>query len=359
MCQDSTGKWRPSERQDQTAEQPLANDVPRRAEITYGGQYDATLTVTRPVNMNNLSLGSLLQSAMNSQRKPFQGSITFTAQLSGTAVTAAVSGTGGIYSRQLSGQVQSGTCHLAVSDNLGTADYTGKCDAKGFSGTFKGVTREGQKYQGRFDTTTTQVVDLDQREREQLAAQKAREAEIAAAEERLRRAPSAGPALTKRLDGYVQTDSRGWAFNHYDSGSMTNVKIVDGSIKSGHYVMRGDYTYNGGSRGWVFAKMAGPKLECIQFHDAILGCRGLRSAAQGQSMRNAAFGLMTGGGGSRGGGRSRDADTADQINQQNQDRHDREQQDAYREQQHADAEAQRAAMDAQYERLQTPNSMGW
>jgi hypothetical protein len=98
------------------------------------------------------------------------------------------------------------------------------------------------------------------------------------------------------LDGFVTTDSRGWAFNRYDAGSMTNVKIIDGSAKSGNYVMQGYYTYNGGSRGWVMAKMAAGKLDCIQFWDAVIGCRGIRTPEQGAAMRSAAFDVLAGNG---------------------------------------------------------------
>jgi TPR repeat protein len=93
-----------------------------------------------------------------------------------------------------------------------------------------------------------------------------------------------GPALTKALDGLVRTDSLGWATNRYDVGSMTNVQIVEGSVQSGHYTIRGDYTYNGGSSGWVMARMSGTNLDCILFHDSWIGCRALRAPGQGQAL---------------------------------------------------------------------------
>ena len=109
----------------------------------------------------------------------------------------------------------------------------------------------------RFEAEATQFVDarVEEEQRRLAAAEAAGRARAAAAA--YAALPNAGAALTRRLDGFVQTDSRGWAFNRYDAGSIANVKIIEGSIRSGNFVMQGYYSYNGGSRGWVMAKMAG------------------------------------------------------------------------------------------------------
>lgn len=165
--------------------------------------------------------------------------------------------------------------------------------------------------------------------------------------------PLAGPALTRRLDALVLTDSRGWAFNRYDAGSMRDVRIVDGTVKGGHYVLRGVYSYNGGARGWVLARMSGSNLECIQFHDSMIGCRALRTAAQGQMMRGMAAGavssLMSGNSGGATSGNQSVGDGG--FSQQQAERASAQAQ--------AERDANAAAAQAQHEALQHPNSIGW
>lgn len=198
-----------------------------------------------------------------------------------------------------------------------------------------------------------------QNARAQAAAERQREAEAARAarHEALLNAPKAGPALTKTLDALVRQDAKGWMVNVYDAGSMTNVRIIDGSVSSGHYVLHGDYTYNGGEQGWVEAKMSGAQLDCIQFHDAMIGCRSLRTPEQGQFMRDIASnalqsGVSGGNGGAGSGGNSPDDNGLQQQVQQQQ-----------AEEANARAQAERdanaAAANAQWQSLQQPNSLGW
>lgn len=149
-----------------------------------------------------------------------------------------------------------------------------------------------------------------------------------AAEDPVANLPDAGPVLTRKLDGYVATDARGWAFNHYDAGSMRNVRVAEGSARSGTMVLRGDYTFNGGNAGWVLAKLVDGKLDCIQFWDAMVGCRALRTPEQGMAMRSAALGAVTGGGGG-GGGSASGCDS----NCQNARQSVQQQNEAYRQQQ--------------------------
>ena len=147
------------------------------------------------------------------------------------------------------------------------------------------------------------------------------EADNEAEEDMASEYPEAGAKLTRQLDGFVRKDSRGWAFNRYVPGSMRNVKIVSGSTNNGHFVMQGQYTYNGNLLGSVRAAMTNGKLNCIEFHDAVMGCRNLRTPEQGQAMRDVAVGAISGALDPRDSGASQDTSGVDA--QKLQDYHNR------------------------------------
>jgi hypothetical protein len=219
------------------------------------------------------------------------GTITLTVTFDGSRVQGSYVASGGMGRGSFTGTRQGSSC--TISEGRGDSN-TMHCDRAMWSGV--GESPPGARVAStvRIDARQTQLVDARVEEQQQrvAAAQAAERARAAAAA--YAALPNAGPALTRQLDGFVRKDSQGWAFNRYNAGSITNVKIIEGSVRSGAFVMRGDYSYNGGSRGWVMAQMRGGKLECIQFWDAMMGCRGLRTAAQGQAMRDAAFGAVTG-----------------------------------------------------------------
>lgn len=256
-CKDSSGKWKPAD-SDDGATQSDDTTFPPNTEIHYRGTWSVAVysrTITRDFNI--------------------------VATVQGNSISGHVWGRNFI-KLPVRGTVRNGTCHL--TGKLDT--FQGRCDRDGFSGTIDGTTAQGERYRAHFQTSATQLVDLDQQARDRQAAAVAQQQAQAAAEAQIRNAPAAGPALTKKLEGFVRTDSLGWAFNRYDAGSVTNVKIVEGTLKSGNYTLRGEYTYNGGAQGWVLAKMSGPNLDCIQFWDAMIGCRALRTPEQGQAMRD-------------------------------------------------------------------------
>lgn len=73
--------------------------------------------------------------------------------------------------------------------------------------------------------------------------------------------------LNNALNSYVSTDSQGWWANTYDRGSMNGASITQISDGGRSFVVRGYYTYNGGSRGYVDALIRDNKLVCLQFWD--------------------------------------------------------------------------------------------
>lgn len=75
----------------------------------------------------------------------------------------------------------------------------------------------------------------------------------------------AGATLAAQLEQAVRSDSQSWFINRFDTGSVSNVRIV--SAKGEPMVIRGDYRYNGGAAGWVEARVEGDGITCLQFWD--------------------------------------------------------------------------------------------
>lgn len=87
------------------------------------------------------------------------------------------------------------------------------------------------------------------------------------------------PSIGEILDRYVLEDSKGWMFNRYDAGSMTNVKYK--TQGKDMQIVRGYYTYNGGNSGWVEVEVVGGEVQCFRYWDFPDRCRavGTRSPA--------------------------------------------------------------------------------
>lgn len=142
------------------------------------------------------------------------------------------------------------------------------------------------------------LADLTKKNQEALAsAARAKEAAIATAARereaaearaafaaRLAAMPLAGPVYSRQTAGYVATDSSGWAMNRLDPGSVHNVRVYSGTVKTGNFILRAEYTYNGGAAGWAVLQYNGGKFSCIQFWDSMIGCRALRRPGEGQAV---------------------------------------------------------------------------
>lgn len=279
-----------------------ATGFPDRAEVDYRGSFSMTV-------------GSL--GASKGKGRQLSGTMDITLEVTGSRVTARIGGTG-LEWLALNGTVENGYCRLHSNAVDVTIVYEGQCGPQGFAGRTTGGSRlDGFSQDGQFDLSAVRLVDLGEQDRLAMAAQAERDRQAAAdraardqqaaAEqaERNRQAaaaqaqqqqqaaatqaayralPVAGPVLTRRLEGWVHEDSLGWGFFKYDPGSVRDVKIVDGTVKSGNYVLEGDYTYNnvfsGWVTGWVKVAVRGNRFNCIEFWDTG-GCRGLRAPLQG------------------------------------------------------------------------------
>lgn len=146
-CKDSTGAWR----RVGGVELPQA-PLPSKAQIRFRGTYQ--VTVTQPGRQSRqLNLGALLGSDGSSQQ--LEGAITFAASFDGAAVTATVSGTGGMSTIRVSGLVRNGACRLV--DDRQTIVYEGRCDRNGFKGTIKSQQASRNRVSGTFETQVDEV----------------------------------------------------------------------------------------------------------------------------------------------------------------------------------------------------------
>lgn len=274
-----------------------ANAFPEtfRGKVIYEGVHEGTRTTpARPPR--GLNLRDLLASASSGLSESYQGGIRLELEFDGGSVKGVWRQQGMIAgSGTVSGTRSGSTCQLISNEGV---SYQAVCAKSKFFANLSFFDSRNRKYKGIVNSNLISMVDYVERDRQ--LAERAEKNRIAAAEAAARYAalPSAGAALTQKFEQFVRQDSQGWAFNRYDYGSLANVKIVSGKAGAGTYVMRGEYTYNGGAKGSVMVEMIGPKFNCIQFWDAVAGCRGLRTAAQGQAMRDLAVGALANGMGS-------------------------------------------------------------
>lgn len=255
-----------------------------RGQIIYEGSYEGSMETPRRIP-RNLNVGSILNAVTASNSEPYRGSIRYVVEFEGNIVRGTFQEQGSFNgSGTFTGTRQGELC--SIVSNAGVR-INANCNFYTFSGSIDFTDNRNRRFRSSIEANKTSLIDYVERDRQR--AIEAENARIAAAEAAARYAalPSASPALVQRFDRIVQTDAQGWAFNRYDVGSMRNVKIISGQVGRGTYVIRGEYTYNGGQTGWVMAEMSGQNLSCIQFWDAVMGCRGLRTPEQGQAMREA------------------------------------------------------------------------
>lgn len=80
---------------------------------------------------------------------------------------------------------------------------------------------------------------------------------------------------TSLLDQLVARDSRSWAMNKYDPGSMRSTATIRQSSNGTHLTVVGHYSYNRGHPGWVHAEFSNGKLSCLLYWDFPNDCRPL------------------------------------------------------------------------------------
>lgn len=115
--------------------------------------------------------------------------------------------------------------------------------------------------------------------------------------------------LAKSLDEVVTADSASWVINRYDRGSMVNTKTLAHGSDRQSAMVYGEFTFNGGRRGWVKGRIANGQYTCLEYWDES-GCRALGHPESHRVVAGlllAMFaGAMSSGGSSNGGGRAQE-----------------------------------------------------
>jgi hypothetical protein len=160
------------------AQGPLQT-IPDVAEVTYRGTY-SVVSAKKTRQSTRVDLNRLLGDALKSQGGTrYEGALTLEMKFDGPAVTAKLSGTGGVTPITLSGLVRDGVCRLTDPKNLEV--YEGRCSATSFVGTVKDTELSRNSLKGTFDLAVVNIVDVGERNARQAAE---REAQAAAAAEK-------------------------------------------------------------------------------------------------------------------------------------------------------------------------------
>jgi len=285
-----------------SASGPMGGELPYgwRGQISYSGTQQG-YSQRQQRAPRRLTLGTALEALAGGEREEFGGPYQLQLTIDGDAVSGTYSGApgSGIRPGRIAGTRNGSRCRLFADDILIEAE----CTADRFvgNGRSQGNSRVSQTL--RIDARATDVVDAAEEERqaaeaaaqdaaqaadelaqaevERAAAEAGRAAAAAAERARIASMPAASSAQTALLERTVRQDAQAWRLNRYDAGSMSNVRAS--SIAGGLTLLRGDYTYNGGSRGWVEARVTGGRVECLGYWD-VGGCalpRGTVAVASG------------------------------------------------------------------------------
>ncbi len=137
------------------------------------------------------------------------------------------------------------------------------------------VNPQGQHVKSHTESQRTSLIDYMQRDREQAAARAGQARKDAQQAAYLASRPRATPVLTAALSRAIIKDSSAWSFNRYDNGSLSNAIILK-AAPNGTKTIRANYTYNGGSAGWVLAQVNGNVVQCLEYWDAQGSCLAVR-----------------------------------------------------------------------------------
>ena len=258
--------------------QTSSGDIPAdfRGKIVYDGYMEGTVTVPGQ-RSQNFSLGGVLNQALNSRTVPVRGSYRVEIEYDKnlirgfTRVSGADVNASGTFTGTRSGSI----CNFIAQDGLRS---TNQCTLNNLVSVQDYKNPQGQRVKIRYEATQTGLVDYVERDKQEALASAERERAnaIAVAEQNRRDAAEAAviralkpaPAiLAVALEGAVAKDSHSWSFYHYDKGTIRNVKLRQIGKPNQPTIIRGEYTYNDGNRGWVEANVVGGKISCLHYHD--------------------------------------------------------------------------------------------
>lgn len=292
LCQGADGVWRPQETPPAAPSADLGGGLSVgggafppgwSGRVTYRGTYQGAIETPGP-RMRRFSVDEALRSATGGRREEIGGPYSLELNIDGNAVSGRLTTSGGLRNAAVSGTRNGDRCRLFIGD----VSIEAECTASRFDGRARTQGDARRIYSYRIDTEAIQLVDnrAEAARRETAAAEaEARRAEQRAERERAAEAeaariaalPRASQAQANLLERAVRQDSSAWILNRYDVGSMSNVRVS--SNTGGVTTLRGEYTYNGGSRGWVEARLASGRVECLGYWDTG-GCTAVRTPAR-------------------------------------------------------------------------------
>ena len=103
--------------------------------------------------------------------------------------------------------------------------------------------------------------------------------------------------VTKMVDTVLIEDSHSWIMHHYDQHSAKNVKVTKADAAGKPAIVRADFTYNQGERGWVELHYKGAKLSCLKFFDFPETCRAVGKSPGGDIATSVIWDMFGPGGG--------------------------------------------------------------
>ncbi|WP_088309330.1 hypothetical protein [Novosphingobium sp. B 225] len=167
FCKDKSGNWKQQEGKLVAATPRSAADaVTAKGQATYRGTFSAAVS-KRQRSRSQIDLSSLLNQAVNSNATRYQGAVNLVIKFDGAAVTAQLSGTGGIRNSTFTGLVQGGICRIVDAQNIEV--WEGPCNQTRFSGTIKSTASNRNIVSGSFDTQASDYVDSAKRDAERSA----------------------------------------------------------------------------------------------------------------------------------------------------------------------------------------------
>ena len=81
--------------------------------------------------------------------------------------------------------------------------------------------------------------------------------------------------LAQLIDEIIAYDSNRWVMNRYDYGSVTGAHVDQATSSGQSGILHANYTYNGGSSGWIKVHITGGRIDCLEYHDFPGTCRAL------------------------------------------------------------------------------------
>lgn len=305
--------------------------------ITYRGIYKGRGSA--PSQMQT-AFGRRFEAALGVKMLPMAGEFTMTITFNGNRISGSTTTSNGLSGESMTldpgkfiGTRDGVVCHLQWTDGSESTDYCGRSE-------YRNVTREtnaqGQKVELDITAPADEVVDLAERERNDVqvdapqAPSRGGALPVASSSTpnhgHLVTDASGNPVLTTAatglslnglLDLLLRMDSQSWMMNSYTQGSASDAKYLSTNKGNTTFVAQANYQYSnmaGGGQGWMKVKVEDGHLVCLEFWDQAGNCRQPWQSLSQQRFVGFVGSMMSGGGAS--GGRSGDDEGPYRDNQE-------------------------------------------